>query len=1057
MNPVPRPQHRNPLSAAISLVLATAVLSPAIAFAQQAPADPAATGTQADQKKASELDKVTVTGYRYSIQKSLDQKRDANAIVEVITAEDVSKFPDKNVADALQRVPGVVIGRDGGEGKSVSVRGLQPGLTLTQLNGNFIASSETNSEATRSFNYTLMPSNMLSSAELFKTPEARIDEGGIGGTVILHTRKPLDMKSNSGYVSLEGTMSDTRANDRIDTQSSAMYSWHSKDNRFGVLVGATRQKRTNRSMEVSTENWQWYGDDYDNHPATDVNGHPFTQDGVGYWWGQSGFNDQNHPYTGTYQNGWPTGCGYYCNFFMPTSVDFAVRNEHRERTGGQFTFQFRPTDNLTLTANYFRFELKGNYSLNMLKIPEWNLARYAGDGNWPGGRMLDGLTFDPSGTIVTGAQYSMHPGVAYYCNDAQAVAAGKNPGGWGPDDCTIPTPQLTGGYSIEKTTSQTADLGVEWKISPLFSASFKGGRTWSSGGPSMNFRMSAKPRRMVNGVWQPGNTYSAWDLSGTPTMTFSPNLQQTLMNGIAEVDTGSTDSSWVETNVKQNYFQADFSKLFEQGWLDSIQFGAKYTDSKVHRNTGNNYWACVGTDPTNYANRYQAGCDPNAGVAQNYFFLDQPLGNIAVGFNANVFPGINFPGYINYLNSHYGPMQTRIEPDFIYNVGEKVMAGYFQANFKTERLRGNIGLRFVRTKQVAASTDAVESFLDYFMDGPDGNPLPCPAGGAPAGTTCESGFVRLPTGDNSDPNNPVDRKSYALASLNKTYNDILPSFNIAYDLTKNLVLRGAASKVISRPAYTDIAYPGSLSYYSPEYAADRRVAGGTVNPGWYGSGSNKDLRPFEALQYDLGLEWYFHPGAVLGAGLFRKDIKNFIIPVVHDQQMDVGGQSVLVQQYSTQANGRNGTSEGVELYAQYTFDFGLGFQANYTYNKTNYAAVTLGDGTEIGQSPLVGSARNQSNFTVFYETKKFLARASWNRRGEMVGGLDNGLNVYSEPYDQLDLNLGYNFTDQLTLTGSVLNATKSEQRTHLGNDTKDRFYSNNYSGRQMYLGVTWKF
>ncbi|MBP0685758.1 hypothetical protein J8J21_22185, partial [Mycobacterium tuberculosis] len=81
-----------------------------------------------------------------------------------------------------------------------------------------------------------------------------------------------------------------------------------------------------------------------------------------------------------------------------------------------------------------------------------------------------------------------------------------------------------------------------------------------------------------------------WDLTGTPSATFSPDLQQQLMNGIAEVDTGSTDSSWMQTEVKQNHFQADFTKLFETGWLDSFQFGAKYSDGKVHRNTGNTYW-----------------------------------------------------------------------------------------------------------------------------------------------------------------------------------------------------------------------------------------------------------------------------------------------------------------------------------------------------------------------------------------------------------------------------------------------------------------------------------
>ncbi|KUJ03099.1 hypothetical protein AR275_27490 [Stenotrophomonas maltophilia] len=220
----PRTHGQDALSLAVALALAAAVV-PAGAAAQQA--------TTSGSQEATNLDSVQVTGYRYAIEKSLEQKRDANAVVEVITAEDVGKFPDKNVADALQRVPGVIITRSGGEGKSVSVRGLAPDLTLTQLNGNYVATSETNDEATRSFNYTLLPSNMLSSAELFKSPEARIDEGGIGGTVILHTRRPLDMESNSGFVTLEGTSSDTHHD--IDPQASALYSWHSKDERFGVL------------------------------------------------------------------------------------------------------------------------------------------------------------------------------------------------------------------------------------------------------------------------------------------------------------------------------------------------------------------------------------------------------------------------------------------------------------------------------------------------------------------------------------------------------------------------------------------------------------------------------------------------------------------------------------------------------------------------------------------------------------------------------------------------------------------------------------------------------
>jgi TonB-dependent receptor len=1026
MKQMSRMHGRDALSAAITFALAAAAFVPATVFAQQA-------ATPSETPSATTLDSVQVTGYRYAIEKSLQQKRDANAVVEVITAEDVGKFPDKNVADSLQRVPGVVITRDGGEGKSVSVRGLDPDLTLTQLNGNYIATSETNDEASRSFNYTLLPSNMLSSAELFKSPEARIDEGGIGGTVILHTRRPLDMEANSGYVTLEGTSSDTSHD--VDPQASALYSWHSEDERFGVLVGVTQQKRTSRTMEATTENFQWYGTDT---TARDVNGTPMNQGGVNYWWGNSGFNDQNG------RN--------YTDFFMPTSVNFAVKEEERERKGGQLTFQFKPTDNVTLTANYFRFELEGDYTQNMLKIPEWSMARYNQDGNWAGGRLLNGLTMDPSGSIVTGAQFEKLAGKTYYCSEDEAAAAGLAPGGWGPDDCTIPTPQLTGGYSREKALSQTADLSIDWDISPLWKASFSGGRTWSEGGPSMNFRMSAKPRRRVDGVWQTGTQYSAWDLTGTPSATFSPDLQQQLMNGIAEVDTGSTDSSWMQTEVKQNHFQADFTKLFENGVLDSFQFGAKYSDGKVHRNTGNTYWVCPGTDPADYDNnRYQAGCDNTAGIAQPGFFLSNPISNIAGGFDANVFPGINFPSYINYLNDRYGGSHNRTEDDFVYNVNEKVYAGYFQANFRTERLRGNVGVRVVRTEQFAQSSDSIERFNDYFLDNASGAPMSCndPAAAAFPGYGCESGFVRLP-------DSLARQKSFELIGTDKTYTDFLPSFNIAWDITDNLVLRGAASKVIARPSYTSIAAPGALNYYSAEYVNDRRVAGGAPQEGWQGHGSNKNLEPFEATQFDVGLEWYFQPGAVAGIGLFRKNVDNFTVPVVRDVQLVVGGESVTVQDYETQANGRDGVSQGVELYGQYTFDMGFGVQANYTYNDTNLASIVL-DGESIGSSPLVGSAKNQANVTVFYENEKFLARASYNRRGEVVGGLNGGMTEYTEPYAQLDLNVAYNFTDALTFTASVLNATKEEQRIHLGNDTDARLISSLYSGRQLYFGATYKF
>ncbi|RXR06154.1 TonB-dependent receptor [Pseudoxanthomonas composti] len=1058
-----RTRSRNPLSAAIAFTLASCAVVPFHALAQQAavPAEQVQTQASAPSDQSTEatnLDTVAVTGYRYAIEKSLDQKRNANAIVEVITAEDVGKFPDKNVADALQRVPGVIITRDGGEGKNVSVRGLSSELTLTELNGNYVATAETNGDPTRSFNYTLLPSNLLSSSELFKTPEARIDEGGIGGTVILHTRRPLEQEANSGFVSAEGTYADTT--EKTDGQFAGSYSWHDKEERFGVFVGYTQQKRTVRTLGANTSAWNWYTDDRDTRPATDVYGNP---NGFGsYWYGESGFNDQNG--------------NSYVDFMMPNVVNFQSREEDRERKGGQLTLQFKPHDNLTMTANYFRFDLEQEQVTNTLSIPEWNLARYRPDDNWEGGRLLDGLSFDPSGTIVTGAEYRVHPGKTYYCSNEAATAAGigdpvEGANGFGPDDCTIPTPWIAGGYNRQKARSQTADFELAWRTEDL-DVIFKGGRTWATGGPEMVLSMPVKPRRPNaggngttlngDGSYTLGNYYTRWDLSGTPSLTVSPEVLENLRNGIGEIDLGSTGSTWTRNSTWQKFAQTDFTWRTdaESTFLDSVQFGVKYRDGGTRRSTGNNYWVCQGADPADYDSRYQAGCDPAASVFRGEFLQPGSLGNIAGGFNTNVFPAINYPGYIDYLNNTYGPMQTRQEDNFVYNVEEKIYSAYLQANFRTERLRGNLGLRIVKTEQYADSTDRVDYFNDYFFDDAAGNPIPClpgnlPAAGAPAGSGCISGFTTLPDSQTNPASGHIS--TFVVTSLDRSYVNRLPSLNVSYDLTDTLLLRGAASRVMSRPGYNALAAPGSLNFYSEEYVNDRRLIGGGDQQGWFGSGSNKALMPYLATQYDLGLEWYFQPGSVAGIGLFRKNVSNFTLPVQQDITQDIGGQTVTVQNFSTTASGRDAVSEGVEVYAQHTFDFGLGLQANYTYNRTNEAAVTLADGTDVGKSPLVGSAANQTNLTVFYEKGPLLLRASYNRRGEVVEGLVSRLNVYQEPYTQIDLNAAYNFTPALSVTASVLNLTEEETRSYLGNDTQARFNSNSYAGRIAFLGVNYKF
>jgi len=968
-----------------------------IAQAQTAPATPAmpdASAQPADPQAADSAGEITVTGYRQSIEASLRTKREANAFIDVITAEDVGKFPDKNVADALQRVPGVIISRDGGEGSRVSIRGLNSDLTLTELNGNFIAGTDSG-DPSRSFNYLLLPSSMIGSVEVYKSPEARLDEGGVGGTVILRTRRPLDLKPWSGFVSAEGTDSDVTK--KVEPQLTGQISWRNESGTIGLLVGGSWQKRTNREMGGSTESWQWWTDGgRSGKPATDVNGNVLpNQDAVTYW------SEDKAPTTRSGQ--------HYNGYWAPQSVDEDITTDKRERIGIQATIDIKPFDNLRLTANYFRFQLNRTQEDNVLKIPEWGY-----------GNFFTGAKFDKSGTVMESATFEVPP-AGQGCSANTPI-------------CTMETPQLSGIYQREKQISNTYDLHGDWNLGHL-AVSFAVGKTKSTGGPSQQMKVAVKPR-LTGTVTQNGNFLSSWDFSGGDLgMTFSPDVQKNLLAGIAQVDTGSTGSGYTNSSIEQRYAQIDVTRTFDDFFISSIQIGGKWRDGRVQRSTGEQDWY---GDPATLL-RFQD--TPQGAVAQPSFFYSNPITNIPGGFTASSYPAINMASYLNYLNSTYGPAVKVPQPQNLYRIGEKIWAGYAQLNFKSGPIRGNLGIRVVNTKQSGTSTDTLYFENDYCVDGPGGPFDP----NRPIGPDGNCQVI---------PQSQREVRVYSPNSESKSYTNVLPSFNISWDVTPNLLVRAAVSKVVARPAYNDLGSARSLTFRSDAYTFDRAQFG--ERAGWSGDGGNFNLSPFSAWAYDIGAEWYFHPGSVLGVAAFRKDVKNFVVPLVLDLNQEVQGQTVLVQSYSTQANGSSAKSEGVEVYAQHTLSFGLGAQVNFTYNHTSVADVSL-DGKKIGTSPLVGSAKTQWNASLFYEKGPVLLRASYNRRGERVQGLVSGLNVYDDPYQQVDLNASVEVFHNLTITGSVINLTKETARSHLGNDTKARYYSSQYTGRRFYLGAAYKF
>ncbi|MFC5581144.1 TonB-dependent receptor [Rhodanobacter terrae] len=1060
MTYLPHVFTRKPLYAA----LASAILSfggclgiPAVAFAQTSA--PAATSTTtpapasaSDSAKAKEDDKdkkadkqktgdathpttlqtVVVTSFRQSIDQNLQDKRNSNAIVEVINAQNIAQFPAKNIADALAHVPGVVITRESGEGKTVSIRGLAPELTLTELNGNYVASADTSAGLTRSFNYSMMPANMFSDIKLYKSLEARLDEGGIGGNVDLRTRRPLEMKANDGFVSVNGAGSDNSG--KITPQVSALWSWKNKDETFGVLLAGTYQKRRDIDYTANASSWHWWADNCADHatctqPPTDVHGNqydPAVASNIDLW-GNGEVDQAGRQYSG---------------YWMPQQFSTSRNQLDLKTKGVQATMQLKPSDHFLLTGNYFRFQRQQTQITNTLEVPEWGLPS---NNNYDDqqGRLLapNGLTFDPSGTVVTGANYVLPP-AGQGCNSTTNPSTGaqRQP----VDVCSTEIPWLNGNYSVEKATSQTLNLEGEWDNGGNLSGSFNIGRTWATGGPSVELGMAAKPRNFVNGQWVDGSNGAAWTLNGTPTITATPEVLQNMLAGRGQVDLGSTGSNMVNTDTSQNFAQADFTWAFDNGWLQSLQFGAKFRDNHAEQQGNELRWYCKGTTL-----QFQS-CDPNAGQLPAGFLEPAMLDGHTEAYNDNVFPAINFPAYYNHLNSTYDRVLYN-HPENKSSIQEKISAAYVQANFDTGSLRGNVGLRFVSTQQDLTVADEITTNNAVYYHDANGNILICPASGVNAGGgPCAPGdFQYLPREQSVV-------QTFSNASTSKRYNKLLPSFNVAWTIADNFVLRAAGSQAMARANYTDLAQLGSLTDNTQAYYNDRKQFGAPP-PGWYGSGANAGLKPFTATQFDLAGEWYYAPESVVGLDLFEKKVKNFVVPVtVNNINVDVGGTQENFLQYSTNANGRSGTSKGVELYTQHTFKWGFGYIANYTLNKTNETAVSLGD-TQVGKSELIGSAKYAANVSLFYEKHGLLLRATSNWTGRTMQGLAAGLPVYTEPYNQIDLNGDYEFNKHLMVTASIINLTRAKPRSYLGGDTTARLNQLEYAGRQYYMGVTYKF
>jgi iron complex outermembrane receptor protein len=359
----------NRITFAVKSALGLALLAPpALVMGQTTTSAPAST-----------LEEVVVTGIRASLEQSLVQKRASTSQVEVVTAEDIGKMPDKNIADSLQRVPGMTISSAGAseggfdENDRVSMRGTGPSLTQTLLNGHNVASGDwfvLNQITTvgRSVSYTLLPSELVSKVVVHKSSEASLVEGGVAGSVDIITRRPLDFTKS---LTLEGSVGAVHADlpNKTDPQLSALGAWKNDDSTFGVMLQAFSETRHLRRDGVEV---------------------------LGY--------DQIAPGSAI-----ATAHPDLSNVWYPHDIGSALFEQERKRKGGLVDVQWKPSDGANLDLSYFTSKLDGpNYNRNYLQWDTHFINFGAGQAPDPGYVVTNGTLTKANFTGVPGTLYGVY-------------------------------------------------------------------------------------------------------------------------------------------------------------------------------------------------------------------------------------------------------------------------------------------------------------------------------------------------------------------------------------------------------------------------------------------------------------------------------------------------------------------------------------------------------------------------------------------------------------------------------------------------------------------------
>ena len=978
------------------------------------------------------VEEVVVTGIRASLERAMDTKRNSAGVVDAINAQDMGKFPDTNLAESLQRITGVSIDRNNGEGSRITVRGFGPEFNMVTLNGRTLptgsayggssgADASTRGGNSRAFDFANLASESVSAVEVYKTGKADVAAGGIGASVNIKTARPLD---NAGFKASVGAkaVADTtnRTGSDITPEVSGLVSWSDDDEKFGVSLSASYQERDSGYTGATVNDWT-----------------------TAVWGGGATSTIYDNPANSTiFENAPEVGQLYS----RPNDIRYTFSDRQRDRTNAQLTFQYRPIENLTATLDYTFAQ--NNQSEHRGEVTTW----VQNGGN------IKSVVFDDS-TIKTPKfiteEYSSPRDIGFSQQ-----------------------------YRSQEDTLESTGLNIDWAVDDQLTLSLDAHSSTMESlptGPGHSGELDV-------GLGAPIKTGASWQFSGAEI----PNWTQTITGTLGEEDISSSVLRVfsVEQLSEVDQVKIDAKWEFEDGGRFDFGIERREVGSNTVSYNGNNNQVLGGWGAS-APGEFPAGSFEPFDVAGE--FDDPDTGNSPhIGFRADARVLANELVSIYSANKAYvGVEDTQVAGQVRNsksnnNIQEDTDAAYFQLG-TTGQLGGFelgvlAGLRYETTDQVSSSDTPP---LDYYVWQSDNDFTPISKAAGTATIAKNSYDALLPSLDISAnlTDDLVTRFSYsktiARPGLGQLGSAVSYGNPNGSTLNAGTTVQATGNNPYLKPLESsnfDVSvewYFGDASYLSAgvfekrvtnfigtetistTFAVQDQTAGPRAQAARAALQSinvNVDNANLYAMMQILANPSAYPNGAAEFTGALADDFNDqagypFITPEANDP--------LMVYRISSPVNNREAKLYGAEFAGQHFFgDTGFGVQANYTVvnGDVNFDNLDL----TSNQFALLGLS-DTANLVLMYENYGIEARLAYNWRAEFLNRTGAGSNNpgYIEAYSQIDMNVTYHVTDNLAVSFEGINITGEDRREHARNSNMMWGYDD--LGARYQAGVRYTF